>query len=211
RYLMLVLVVLGLSAALFLALPTFGCLLLVFALLGFVIAVLPHTWKANMKIALRNIGRTRTRTSTTMLALFVGIFTVGLILALGQGLRDQFNSFIAKSFHYNLYATTTNNDTAALHNQLKALPGLTRSEESSIVATPPLLINGTPVSNLLGKQSQIGVGTLGRSGALHFLSGIEGYDVGNHQLPAVDTTRITDGRNLQPDDAETDNVVISSL
>jgi ABC-type antimicrobial peptide transport system permease subunit len=210
-YLVLVVVIVALSAALLLVLPAFGGLLLVFALLGFVIILLPQTWKANIKIALRNIGRSRARTTTTMLALFVGIFTIGLILALGQGLRDQFNGFIAKSFHYNVYAVTTNNDTTILRNKLKTLPGLTGSEEHTIVATSPLLINGTPIGNLLGNQSQTGAGTLGRSGALHFLSGIEGYDVGNNQLPATDTLQITDGRNLQPEDAGTDNVVISSL
>ena len=87
-----------------------------------------------MKMALRNIGRQRARTTTTMLALFVGIFTIGLILALGQGLRDQVNSFIAKSFNYNVYALTSNNDTTTLRSQLKTLPGLTNSEEHSIVS-----------------------------------------------------------------------------
>ena len=210
-YLILVVVSLVLSAALFLALPAFGSLLFVFALLGILVALLPQSWKANVKIALRNIGRSRARTTTTMLALFVGIFTIGLILALGQGLRDKLNSFIAQSFHYNLYAITTNHDTTTLRDKLKTLPGLTNTEEHTIVATSPLLINGTPISNLLNNPSKTGSGTLGRHGALHFLSGIEGYDVGNHQLPAVGATKITDGRNLQPDDAGTDNVVISSL
>ena len=193
-YLALVVVSVVLSAVLFLALPAFGVLLLIFALLGIVVVLLPQTWKANVKMAL-----------------FVGIFTIGLILALGQGLRDQVNSFIAKSFHYNVYALTSNDDTTTLRNQIKTLPGLTGSEEHSVVATSPLLIDGTPIGNLLDHQSQIGSGTLGRAGALHFLSGIEGYDVGNHQLPATDSTKITDGRNLQPDDAGTDHVVISSL
>jgi putative ABC transport system permease protein len=210
-YLALVVVILVLSAALLLALPAFGGLLLVFALLSFVIVLLPQTWKANMKRALRNIGRSRARTTTTMLALFVGIFTIGLILALGQGLRDQLNSLIARSFHYNVYAITTNNDATTLRKHLKTLPGLTNSQEHSIVATSPLLINGTPIGNLLNNSSETGPGTLGLRGTLHFLGGIEGYDVGNHQFPATENTKIIDGRNLQADDAGTDNVVISSL
>jgi putative ABC transport system permease protein len=208
-YLTLVLICVLLSAALLLALPAFGGLLLIFALLGFVIVWLPQTWKANIKMALRNIGRWRARTTTTMLALFVGIFTIGLILALGQNLRDQINSFITKSFHYNVFAISTNDDTTTLRNQLKTLPGLSHAQEHSVVTTAPLSINGTPIGNLLGEAVQAGSDTLGRGGALHFLGGIEGYDVGNHQFPVTDTTKIAEGRNLQPDDV--DHVVISSL
>jgi putative ABC transport system permease protein len=210
-YLTLVVVLVALSTALLLALPAFGALLLIFASFGFVLVVLPSTWKTNIRMALRNIGRSHARTTTTMLALFVGIFTVGLILALGQGLRDQINSFIAKSFHYNIYALTANNETTTLRDKLKTLPGLSHATEHSIVATAPLMVNGTPIGNLLGDQWQTGSDTLGRRGALYFLSGIEGYDVGNHQFPAIDTTKIVEGRNLQPDDAGTDHIVISSL
>ncbi len=62
-------------------LPTFGYLLLGLTILGFVVVLLPRTWKSNTKIALRNVGRQRARTTTTLLALFVGIFTIGLILS----------------------------------------------------------------------------------------------------------------------------------
>src|SRR5262249_3789283 len=144
-------------------------------------------------------------------ALFVGIFNVGLILALGQGLHDQFNSFFTTSFHYNLYTATVNDNTPTLRNRLKTLPGLTHSEDHPVVPTSPLLLNGKPMGDLFGSQSQTSANSLGRSDALYFLGGIEGYDVENRQLPATDTIKIIDGRSLQSDDAGTDHVVVSNL
>ena len=218
-YLALVLLVVALSTLLFIKVPalrgSFGGLLLVFALLGFVIVLLPRTWKANMKMALRNLGRQRARTTTTMLALFVGIFTIGLILALGQDLRDQINNLIANTLNYNVYVVTSNNDTTTLHNKLKTLPGLSASQEHAIARTSPVSINDIPIGKLLPPpstaQAKPSAGSLGRGGTLHFLSGIEGYDVANHQIPVLDAGKIVQGRNLQPDDAGTGNVVISSL
>jgi putative ABC transport system permease protein len=211
-YLTLILLIIALSAWLLFSVKSsvFGGLLLVFALVGFIVVVLPRTWKANVKMALRNIGRQRARTTTTMLALFVGIFTIGLILALGQDLRDQINSFIEKTFNYNVYVFTANGDTTTLHNKLHTLPGLTASQEHVLVGTSPVSINDKPIADLL-PTGHGGPNSLGRNGTLYFLSGIEGYDVANKQLPATDTAKITKGRNLQAEDADTDNVVISSL
>src|SRR5713226_5534419 len=84
RFLGLLLLGVVLSVLIALALPTFGFLLLALTVVGFVIVLLPRTWKSSTKMALRNIGRQRARTTTTLLALFVGIFTIGLILVLGQ-------------------------------------------------------------------------------------------------------------------------------
>src|SRR5258708_12753750 len=82
----------GLSVVVFLILPGFGGILLAASLLGFVIVLLPRTWKSSTKMALRNIGRQRARTTTTMLALFVGVFAIGLILPLGQDVRATVNN-----------------------------------------------------------------------------------------------------------------------
>src|SRR5581483_3687197 len=46
-------------------------------------------------------------------------------------------------------------------------------------------------------------------GTLYFLSGIEGYDVGNNQFPSTKDVRILAGRNLNADDAGTDHVLIA--
>jgi Predicted ABC-type transport system involved in lysophospholipase L1 biosynthesis, permease component len=80
KYIVLVGLPLLLSLALTLLLPTFGLILTFIALMGIVVVFLPRGWKSNIKMALRNIGRSRGRTVTTMLALYVGVFTIGLIL-----------------------------------------------------------------------------------------------------------------------------------
>jgi len=94
-FLALIMVGVALSVLVFLILPAFGGILLAASLLGFVIVLLPRTWKSSTKMALRNIGRQRARTTTTMLALFVGVFAIGLILALGQDVRDTVNNAAA--------------------------------------------------------------------------------------------------------------------
>jgi ABC-type antimicrobial peptide transport system permease subunit len=49
---------------------------------------------------------------------------------------------------------------------------------------------------------------LGRAGVLEFLSGVEGYDVANGQIPNTTNVTITDGRNLNASDAGTNNVLV---
>ncbi len=103
-----------LSALICLALPAFGILLLVVSLMGFVVVLLPRSWKISVKMAFRNIGRQRGRTTVTLLALFVGVFTIGLLLVLGQDLRDQLDSIIANTLTFNVITVTSGNDTTKL-------------------------------------------------------------------------------------------------
>src|SRR6266702_2927558 len=179
-------------------LPTFGYLLLGLTVLGFVIVLLPRTWKSNTKIALRNVGRQRARTTTTLLALFVGIFTIGLILVLGQDLRDKINNALATSLNYNVITVATGNDASSLQSQLGTIPGVTKQKHTVIASTPPLKINGQPIEDVLkGVSSQPSFTSLGRSGVLEFLNSIEGYDVANGQVPDTRSgLTISKGRNL---------------
>ncbi|PZW32883.1 putative lysophospholipase L1 biosynthesis ABC-type transport system permease subunit [Thermosporothrix hazakensis] len=208
------LVVLGIacSAGIALLLPPFGLLLLFVSLLGLVVVFLPRTWKANIMMALRNLGRQRVRTTTTMLALFVGIFTIGLILVLGQNLRQQVNDVLAKALSFNVISITSGDDTKKLQDTLPSLPGLTLSQQHTLASTMPVAVNKKPIRELLpsGEKDRPSTSSLGRSGTLYYLSGIEGYDVGNNQIPVMGKeTTITAGRNLGPQDAGTDNVLVS--
>lgn len=209
-YLALVMAGLLISGLLYLLLPAFGALLLVVSLLGLLVVVLPRTWKSNIRMALRNLNRQRARTTTTMLALFVGIFTIGLILVLGQNLRDNINNTLAKSMNYNVVAITSNKDTTTLHNKLKSIPGLSAYQQHALAATVPLAVNNTPILSQLptNPSSTSNTPTLGRAGTYYFLSGIEGYDVSKNQLPDINHVEIIDGRNLNASDASTNNVLI---
>jgi ABC-type antimicrobial peptide transport system permease subunit len=208
-YLALVLAAVAISVLIFLALPPFGALLLVVSLLGIVVVVLPRSWKSNAKMALRNIGRQKARTTTTMLALFVGVFTIGLILVLGQDLRDKINNALAQNLTFNVITITSNSDATKLDAHLNTITGLQSSRQHVIASTVPVAINDQPVATLLPKgNSQPSPGNLGRA-ALYFLSGIEGYDVGHNQLPATQDLTIVQGRNLNAADAGTNNVLIA--
>ncbi len=200
-----------LSVLLYFVLPAFGVILLVLSSIGFVVAFLPRTWKSSTRLALRNIGRQRTRTTTTMLALFVGIFTIGLILILGQDLRDKINNALATSLSYNVVTIATGNDANALQSQLATIPGVTKQKHTTLASTAPLEINGQPIKDLLtGASSQPSFTSLGRLGTLELLSSIEGYDVASNQFPDTSASGITisKGRNLNASDAGTDNVLI---
>ncbi len=93
-----------------------------------VAVLLPRSWKTHVKLALRNFGRQRGRTVTTEVALFAGIFAVGLILVLGQGLKAQFsqpsNAIDASVGVVNLSQAPT------VENRLRHTPGVTRVERS---------------------------------------------------------------------------------
>jgi putative ABC transport system permease protein len=201
------------SVLLYTQLPTFGILLLVISLMGFVIVLLPRSWKANTKMALRNIGRQRARTTTTLLALFVGVFTIGLILVLGQDLRDNINAALANSLNFNVVALANGSDATALQNKLPSIPGvdMSHSTHRTIVSVVPISIDGIPLQKLVAKTDKPGRSNLGFAGTLYFLSGFEGFDVSHGQVP--DTSQnytITAGSDLTASDANNNDVLLSN-
>ncbi len=210
-YLALVLTGVVLSVLLYLALPTFGVLLLIVSLMGIVIVLLPRSWKSNTKMALRNIGRQRARTTTTLLALFVGVFTIGLILVLGQDLRDNINAAIAQNLTFNLVTVARGDEATNLQSKLGTIPGLSadHTQGRTYASVVPVTIDGVPFPSLIPKNDQGGPNNLGSGGTLFYMGGLEGYDVAHGQLP--DTRNVTfKGRNLNASDAGTNNVLISA-
>lgn len=244
QHLALVVIMLALSFAVYTQLPAFGILFFIISLLGLVVVFLPRTLKASSKMALRNLGRQRTRTTTTMLALFVGIFTIGLVLVLGQDLRQSINRAIASTIDYNVFSITANTDTGTLREALGRIPGLSAYQVHTLATASPLLINNKTLQEILypglpsstatpvasGTASSTGsTGTAGATGGgqppkgaittsrlnnrllIYFLSNVEGYDVGNNQIPKLSSSfTISAGRNLNINDAGTYNVVVSS-
>ncbi len=212
-YLALILVGVAISVAIYLLLPAFGTfagLLFVVSVMGIVIVVLPRSWKVSTKMALRNIGRQRARTTTTLLALFVGVFTIGLILVLGLDLRDTINNALAKSLTFNLVAITRGSDTAALQSKVSSIPGLTNSEQRSIASVVPVSVDGIPLQDLMTRNEQTGAGDLGNYGTFGLLGGMQGYNVANNQAPDTQQTfDIKLGRDLNASDAGKNDVLLS--
>lgn len=184
------------SVALYLFLPVFGVILFITVLIGVAFALAPLSWKVSMRMALRNIGRRRTRSTTTMVALFVGIFTIGLVVALGQDLQAQISKAFSQG-EYNILAVTSGKDTAALHTQLNTIPGLSKSQQDIFSPVVPLAINAQPLPQVLPTGSH-------RQEALQFMGSMEGYDLTTSQ-PSL---KLTQGRNLNASDANSSNVVI---
>ncbi|GAC1423159.1 MAG: ABC transporter permease [Ktedonobacteraceae bacterium] len=201
KYLVLILLGIVASVLVYLVLPIFGILLFAASLMGVVIVLLPRTWKVSTKMALRNIGRQRTRTTTTLLALFIGVFTVGLVLALGQDLQMEISSAFAQNLTYNVFTTTNGSDTTTLHAKLSTIPGLSKSRTDTFTQAMPIAINGKPLQQALPKAAD------DRQSTIQFLSTVEGYDLA-HSAPS---SAMTHGRTLNASDAGTNNVLISDL
>ncbi|HLW01982.1 MAG TPA: FtsX-like permease family protein [Ktedonobacterales bacterium] len=204
-FLLLVVVGLLISAVITAAIPAFGILFLALSLLGVVVVLLPRNWKSNIKMALRNIGRQKTRTSTTMVALFVGIFAIGLILVLGQNIESSINTFIAKTVTYNSFILAGHNDKAKVDQALSQVSGVQKELVNSEALGTPTLINGIPIGQFL--QGVDLNGTNGPPPLLYF-DGIQGYDL--TQGPIANLT-VTNGRNLGPQDANSMNVLVSEF
>ena len=198
----LALILLGVVASVlvYVALPVFGVLLFAASMMGIVMVLLPRSWKVSTKMALRNIGRQRTRTTTTVLALFIGVFTIGLVLTLGQDLQTQLNTTFMQKQTYNVVATTSGTDTSTLQAHLNTIPGLSKSRIDTFTSAMPMAINGQPLQQSLPTGSD-------RQTVLQFLSTLEGYNL-TQTTPAM---TMVQGRTLKASDAGTNNVIISEL
>jgi putative ABC transport system permease protein len=205
-FLLLVLVAVAISVGLTIVAPAFGILFTVAWIFNFVLVLLPRTWKANAKMALRNIGRHQVRTVTTMVALFIGVFAIGLILVLGQNIQDKINQALSSQVKYNSYIIAGAENKAQVDQKLQTISGIQGKIVNTVARDVPVAVNDEPVASLLkGVANGGGQRTVGRQEALAYLSGIEGYDLKGGSLPDV---TMVQGRTLSADDAGTNNVIM---
>jgi ABC-type antimicrobial peptide transport system permease subunit len=182
------------------AIPPFGILFLVLSLLNIVIVLLPRNWKSNIKMAWRNIGRQKARTSTTMVALFVGVFAIGLILILGQNIETSINEIISKEVTYNSFVVAGSGDATNVDQALGHISGIQKKLVNTEASATPTMINGIPLGQILQ-----GVDLNGTNGPppLLYLDGVQGYDLtqGTDLSVVKGAQDPTVGRNLGPQDA----------
>jgi putative ABC transport system permease protein len=213
-YLLLIAVALAVSGLITFVVPSFGVLFLALSLFGIVIVLLPRQWKIDVKMALRNIGRSRARNVTTLVALFIGVFSIGLVLALGLGVKSQLNTILSTTSTYNSYIAAGINDKAAVDQALASEPGIKPSDYvvNATAQDVPVAVNGVPVAQVLQGAGSASSTSLGKEGALFFLSGVQGYDLtsgaktGVTIVKGLNNTAI--GRNLTAADAGTNNVIL---
>lgn len=168
-------------------------------LLAVGVAHLPSLGRLNVRFALRNIGRQRARSATTLLALLVGVFTVTLILVLGQNVRGTLQQEIGQRLDYNVVAFSPTQDDSELAAAVKVLPSLERYTLSNGTTVRPTQINREDITPRLralsGNQREF---------VLNLTQGIEGYRL--QQL--VPDLEMTAGRNLTPADEGLARVVL---
>ncbi len=194
----LILVGVAVSALVYQVSPVFGIFLLAASLSGTLIVFLPRSWKVSTKMALRNLGRQRTRTMATMMALFIGVYGIGLVIGMSHVMQTQITNILKQNNPYNIVATTSGKESSTLQANLSTIPGLSGSREDPFVASLPQAINGQPIQQVLGGGLQQNIGVLG---------GIEGYNLAQN----VPSLTIEQGRNLKASDAHTNNVIVSAL
>ncbi len=202
RHLALWLVCVGLTAGIFYVQPTLGEIMFVIVGLVIIVLFLPQRWKATTKMALRNIGRQRGRTATTLLTLFVGIFAIGMIQVVGQNLRNELNT--PKNMQFNISVRTTGEDTQKVQKSLTTIPGLTASTHFSVAETIPTAINGMSFQVFLNRT---GTKPADAQKMTLFLNTMEGYDLAHGQIPDTSGFQVT-GQNLNVNDTETNYAVV---
>lgn len=177
----------------------FGLLLLAFTFAGVLVAFLPAVARTEVQLATRNIGRARVRSATTLVALFVGVFAVGLGLVLGQNVKDFIAARSTAVNQDNAYILANSLTAPLVAAQLQHMSDV--SNEQMFLAAPAQLtaINGQPAP------------TPSTHSDTSNLSGITGFDLAHgHLPPAVLQQGAQDrqtGRLLARADAGTLNAV----
>lgn len=183
--------------------PAIGVAALALLLLTLVIKLLPHTWKINTRMALRNLGRRPMRTTMLVLILFVGVFVIGSIQVIGQDLQSQLATTMNQTLSYNVVVKLPQNQARAMQAQLTTLPGLLASYSTTITATSPVALNGQPWQSFFAPTQQNQ-----QDQALNNVDGVEGYNLVNQHVPDPRFFHIVAGRNLDASDAGTNHVLI---
>ena len=122
-----------------------------------VVMFTPRSWKTSVMLAYRNLGRQRLRTTTTLTALFVGVFAIGLILILGQGIKDTINSTLSTLFTHNVYVVVPPNQKQAVQRQLAQIKGIDAGKTLVNPVVPqvyPILIAGRDLNTVLRSVSK---------------------------------------------------------
>jgi len=175
-----------------------------------VVIFTPRSWKTAVMLAYRNLGRQRLRTTTTLTALFVGVFAIGMILILGQGIKDTVNNTLSTLFTHNVFVVVSPNQKQKVQNQLASLKGIDSGKTQVNVVVPqvyPILIAGRDINAIL--RSVHKTDKIDKEDILGNLTDIQGFDLreGKNNLPAI---AIKTGRNLHIRDAGTNAVVLNS-
>ncbi|GAC1565971.1 MAG: hypothetical protein NVS3B14_05580 [Ktedonobacteraceae bacterium] len=170
----------------------------------------PRSWKTAVMLAYRNLGRQRLRTTTTLTAMFVGVFAIGLILILGQGIKDAVNSTLSTLFTHNVFVVVSPAQKQVIDDRLAHLKGIDASQTQANPVVPqvyPILVNGRDINTILRAVSKNA--KIDSRDIVGDLTNIQGFDLGGGKQNAP-TLIMKTGRNLQAKDAGTNAVILNS-
>jgi len=175
----------------------------------------PRTVKTTLMLAYRNIGRQRGRTTATVTALFVGVFGIGVILLLGQGIKDAINSTISTVFAHNLFVVTTPLQSSTVAQTASGLQGVDNKQTvvNAIARVIPISAGDQTLAQILtsgATQGDTNASFAKRQSILLSLSVVEGFNVSTGKAIDIPKLKITDGRNLVASDAGTDEAVLNN-
>lgn len=170
----------------------------------------PRSWKTAVMLAYRNLGRQRLRTTTTLTALFVGVFAIGMVLILGQGIKDSVNSTLSTLFTHNVFVVVSPGQKQVVTNQLATLKGIDASKTTVNPVVPqiyPVLIGSRDINTII--RSLTKTDKVDKGDVVGALTSIQGFDLsgGTNNLPTI---TLKNGRNLAAKDAGTNNVILDS-
>ncbi len=132
---------------------------------------------------------------TTLVALFIGVFAIGLILALGLGIRDNINALLASTAgnSYNSFVLVNSSDKAAVDAELKHISGIKGELVNTAAVANPVSVDGRPIGPIVQGALRGGSATvLNREELISYLSEPVGYNLAGNSLPDV---KIVKGRN----------------
>ncbi len=175
-----------------------------------VVMFTPRSWKTPVMLAYRNMGRQRLRTTTTLTALFVGVFAIGLVLVLGQGIKDTITSTLNTLFTRNVFIAAQPKQEGTIQAQIAQQKGVDTSKTIVNVVVRqvyPLFIQGQDLNTVLKRVAPKGKGNA--RDAVSKLASIEGYTLqdGGNNIPVI---TLHSGRNLNSSDTGTNNVLVNS-
>lgn len=215
-YVVAVAVAVAVAAAITVVSRGVGEALLVAMASGFIVVLLPRSQRTVVKLALRSIGRARARTSGTLVALFAGVFTIGLILIVGQDISSEISNALSNLASYNVFVIASSQQASAAESATQNVSGLEGRRVTQDLSTRPISVNGQPFAQTVGPAPRpgSGPGSGEREAALFELTGVEGYNLGANELPnpplatARPRSGIRSGRELNQSDAGTNNVMV---
>ena len=196
-----------------LGLVIFGGSLVYFlaTLVDVAVMFLPRGAKTAVMLAFRNMGRQRIRTTTTLTALFIGVFAIGLVVILGQGIKDAINNVISTALSRNVYIGVAPSQADQVKAQIagKSYIDQSKTQQNLIAGAIPVTVAGQDVNAILTAAKQSGRSALGADEIGGELGSIQGYDLSNSST-TFDLLPKDGGRELGPADAGTNNVLVNS-